>query len=87
MNKFIIGGKLYDPEKGLMLCSQESPLDTVTLFKSAKGNYFTVTVDNTNKQTDAKILTKQEALAFIDDNPCGTILENYIKAFGNPKEG
>ena len=87
MNSFIIGGKLYDPAKGLELCSEDNALETITLFRSAKGAFYTVTVDHTNTQTAAQVLTRQEALAFIDENPCNVIVENYAKAFGMPKEG
>lgn len=87
MNSFIIGGKRYDPENALELCTASNIAETTTLFQSVKGAFFSVTVDTMNGTQTAQLLDRAQAMEFMDANPCAVIERNYIKAFGELEEG
>jgi len=70
-----------------VLCCQRDPLDTTTLFRSAKGAFFSVTINGIDGTQTARLMDRAQALEFMDANPCAVIEENYIKVFGEPKEG
>lgn len=84
--RYYIEGKRYSPDKSIVLCSYDWIGDTTTLYQSPKGTLFIVEKSDC-AETAVKILTKAEALEFMDLHPVGIITENYNAVFGEPEPG
>ena len=72
-NVFFIGGYSYTVDKSTPLCRREDFFHSATLYQSPNGRFFVVEND------DAK--------TFMDEHPAGIFTENYIRIFGQPKQG
>lgn len=86
-NAVIIGGVRYAPETSAALCVAAGMFETVTLYRTKRGAYFTLTESADTTQTSAAALTEEEARAFVDAHPLGIIEREYSAAFGKPREG
>ena len=83
----IIGGKRYSLETSAALCTAAGMFETVTLYRTKRGAFFTLTESADTTKTGAALLTEEEARAFVDAHPLGIVEAEYIAAFGTPAEG
>ena len=92
MNKteFIINGKLYSTKDSLLLYDGRNGADIdltkVTMYHTSKGAFFTVKT-SPGEKTEVKVIDRNKALIFLNENPAGIINENYIKVFGKVENG
>lgn len=84
---YIIGGKRYTPEKSVVLCRVGDNLETVTLYQTPKGAFFTVREGMGQEAPAVDVLDRDGALDFMDAHPAGIDPAAYVKAFGEPVEG
>ncbi|MCM1166054.1 MAG: hypothetical protein NC299_10655 [Lachnospiraceae bacterium] len=82
--EFIINSKLYSTEKSLLLCEASEPFGKA-LYYTEKGAFFTV--EQITGQKNVKVISKQDALKILNENPADIINANYIKVFGNVENG
>ena len=59
---------------------------SATLYQSQNGRFFVVENDAADTTT-VKVLSKSDAKTFMDEHPAGIFTENYIRVFGQPKQG
>lgn len=59
---------------------------SATLYQSPNGRFFAVENDAADTTT-VKVLSKSDAKTFMDEHPAGIFTENYIRVFGQPKQG
>lgn len=59
---------------------------SATLYQSPNGRFFVVENDAADTIT-VKVLSKSDAKTFMDEHPAGIFTENYIRIFGQPKQG
>lgn len=83
---YIVNGKRYSPKTSLLLCKYKGVFYSESLYISQSGEYYTVRCSSID-ETTVNILTKDEALKFMDEHPAGIIEENYIGVFGVPQDG
>ena len=85
-NVFFIGGYSYAVDKSTPLCKCEDFFRSATLYQSPNGRFFVVENDAADTTT-VKVLSKSDAEIFMDEHPAGIFTENYIRVFGQPKQG
>lgn len=85
-NVFFIGGYSYTVDKSTPLCRREDFFHSATLYQSPNGRFFVVENDAADTIT-VKVLSKSDAKTFMDEHPAGIFTENYIRIFGQPKQG
>ena len=89
--RFYVGGRWYSPDNATPLCCYKDIFETVTLYQTSKGAFFTFresTVDGLGIDGAAvEVLGKAAARSFMDEHAAGIITANYDRAFGGPKEG
>lgn len=95
MSSYIIGGIKYTLEKRNLLCEFTIAKAGVIIdFQSKtkrlyypKGKAFVMdTVQDMTGEHDPKVISKSDAMEFMDKHPAGIDIKNYIKFFGDPKE-
>ena len=95
MSSYIIGGKEYALEKRNLLCKSWSHQSGLIVDLQAKeiSLYYpkgkTFVLDVFHPMTGRhcpKVISKEKAMKFMDDNPGGIDRKNYIKFFGEPSE-
>lgn len=84
---YIIGGKRYTPEKSTVLCRARNDLETVTLYQTSKGAFFTVREGMGQEVPAVDVLDRDSVLDFMDAHPAGIDQVVYAKVFGEPVEG
>ena len=84
--RFYIGGRWYSPDNATPLCRYGGIFDTVTLYQSPHGAFFTV-AESLADLPAVKVLTEREARAFMDEHAAGIDTENYNRIFGEPEQG
>lgn len=85
-NVFFIGGYSYTVDKSTPLCRREDFFHSATLYQSPNGRFFVVENDAADTIT-VKVLSNSDAKTFMDEHPAGIFTENYIRIFGQPKQG
>lgn len=89
--RFYVGGRWYSPDNATPLCRDRGIFETVTLYQTPKGAFFTFresTVAGLGIDGAAvEILSKAAARLFMDEHTAGIITETYNRLFGKPKEG
>ena len=85
MKRYYINGKQYVPEKSAML-SSAGIMGKSTLYRTQKGAYFLVGESDTEGKW-AKVITEEDAFAFMNENAAGINADTYDAVFGQPEEG
>lgn len=86
--RFYIGGKYYSPDEATPLCRHKGIFETVTLYRSPKGAFFTVNESIIDGEAaKAELLNKTAARSFMDRYAAGIIPEHYEQVFGEVKGG
>lgn len=86
--RFYIGGRYYSPDEATPLCSSKGIFETVTLYKSPQGAFFTVSESVIDGEAEkAELLTENAARSFMDKNAAAVIPENYNKVFEAIEQG
>ena len=91
--KFYINGKMYVPSESTILCDVQidsgymslEPTTRSTLFMTQKGAFFLVS--EVKGYTEVKVLSREEALEFMDQNAAYIDTDLYDQVFGVPEEG
>lgn len=84
--RYYVGGRWYSPNNATPLCCYEGIFETVTLYQTLKGAFFTVE-ESAVDGVAVEVLGKAAARSFMDEHAAGIITENYDRIFGEPKEG
>lgn len=84
--RFYIGGRWYSPDNATPLCRDIGIFETVTLYQTPKGAFFTVEESPVDGET-VRVLSEAAARSFMDEHAAGIVTENYDRIFGEPKEG
>lgn len=85
MRQYYIGGKRYVPENSTVLCSHAGIGEKSTLYRTGKGAFFLVE-ESDGGGTAARVVSRDEAFAFMDAHAAEIVVENYDAAFGTPEE-
>lgn len=86
--RFYIGGRYYSPDEATPLCRHKGIFETVTLYQSPRGAFFTVEESIIDGEAaKAELLTKAAARSFMDRYAAGVIPEHYEQIFGEAKQG
>lgn len=86
--QYFIAGRSYSPDTATPLCSYTGIFETVTLYQSPQGAFFTVEESIIDGEAEkVATLSKAAARDFLDEHAAAIIAENYKKIFGNPKQG
>lgn len=83
---FYIGGKSYSPDTATRLCRYSGILETVTLYRSPRGAFFTVAESLTDAPM-VEVLSEAEARSFMDAHTAGIDAAAYKRIFGTPEQG
>lgn len=83
---YYIGGRSYSPDDATRLCVAAGIMETVTLYRTEKGAFFTVTEGADGSRT-AAVLRRPEARDLMDAHPEGIDIANYDAVFGTPARG
>lgn len=95
MSSRIIGGKRYALEKRNLLCEimVSNPKLLFDLQAKKQRLYFPhgkafilETVQELSSDTETKVITRKDALQFMDAHPEGIIESVYVRYFGKPEE-
>ncbi len=84
--RFYIGGRQYSPDSATVLCAFANLVETVTLYRSPKGAFFTIT-ERDGDPPDVVLIDKEAAFEFMDAHPAGIDTDNYDEIFGEPEQG
>ena len=84
--RYYIGGRWYSPDNATPLCRDIGIFETVTLYQTPKGAFFTVEESPVDGET-VRVLSEAAARSFMDEHAAGIITENYDRIFGEPQEG
>ena len=95
MEKLYMQGKMFIPEKDVMLCNvqnNDAVMTTITtaqeyerIYATRKGAFYKV--KSTAKKRESKIITKDDALLFLEEHAPYIITENYNLILGEPERG
>jgi len=91
--KYYIGKRQYVPDDSTLMCLIDNN-DVFSskarmiqkLYLSEKGTFFLIR-EESGKETTAKLLSEEEAFAFMDEHSAGIITESYDSIFGVPEKG
>jgi hypothetical protein len=92
--KYYIGGKEYIPDDDYILCNVTpdnmdfyalSPQEYKRVYATKNGAFYYM--EQGKKHTEVRMITKDEALDFLDENSAYICIANYDKIFGKPARG
>lgn len=87
----VADGVIYNLDTSIILCSSIDMFEMKkTLYYSEQGNFFIVIENDTENKSAAYSVhaaNREEAIELMQSAPQNIVMENYIKAFGEPKQG
>ena len=95
MEKLYMNGRAFIPKKDILICNvcETDPMKLAfagteiyeRIYATTKGTFYKVR--NTERRKEARILSKEEAFSFLEENAAYIITDNYDSVFGEPERG
>ena len=87
IDKLYLSGKMYLPNEDILLCDiQNISIDTrQKVYVTKKGTFYMLQLSP--YKHEAKVISRDEALTILEQNPVYIITKNYDLVFGKPERG
>lgn len=84
--RYIIGDKVYTPEKSVLLCHYDGILYTEDLYFSENSVFFCL-YESILADSSISVFSHEKAVDFMNRHPAGINESGYIQVFGKPDKG